>query len=104
MWGDSWQQRVRLAPLYLALTAANNLSRLPYWRPARSPRRWREGLSIVVPDRDAPAMLGEALTSLFRALQPVREPHQVIVVANGAPLTRYIGLRAQFPQVEFIHA
>ena len=104
MWGSSWLQRARLTPLYLALIAADRLGRLPWLRASPALPTWREGLSIVIPDRDAPAMLTDALKSLFRALEPVREPCQVIVVANGAPVDRYIGVRAQFPQVDFIHS
>jgi GT2 family glycosyltransferase/glycosyltransferase involved in cell wall biosynthesis len=103
-WGTNWRQRLRLAPLYLALAAADRIARFV---PARSPSRlppWRDGVSIVIPERDAPAMLAEALATVRHALDGVDEPHQVIVVANGTPEVAYGGLKAQFPEVEFVHA
>jgi GT2 family glycosyltransferase/SAM-dependent methyltransferase/glycosyltransferase involved in cell wall biosynthesis len=101
-WGTSWRQRLRLAPLYLALRAADRLA--PMMR-AVSPRAtvpWRTGLSIVIPERDAPDMLRAALASLAVALERVAEPVQVIVVANGAPAARYADLQRDFPAVEFV--
>ena len=102
-WGTSWRQRLRLAPLYFALAAADRLAAAV---PARPPRRlpsWRKGVSIVIPERAAPAMLAEALATVRHALDRVDEPHQVIVVANGTPAAAYGDLKAQFPEVEFAH-
>ncbi len=68
--------------------------------PARAPRRlprWREGISVVIPERDAPAMLAEALASVLRALDAVAEPRQVIVVTNGTPGAAYADLERHFP-------
>jgi GT2 family glycosyltransferase/glycosyltransferase involved in cell wall biosynthesis len=104
MWGTSWRQRLRLAPLHLALAAADGWSRAPWLRPPAQPGPWREGLSVVIPDRDAPAMLAEALASLFGALAAVDEPHQVIVVANGAKADVYADLRTRFGAVEWIQS
>lgn len=64
---------------------------------------WRAGVSVVIPERDAPAMLGDALASLEVALADAGEPSQVIVVANGAPRERYAGVAARFRNVEWIH-
>src|SRR5829696_7838955 len=104
MWGNGWGQRLRLAPLYLAVITADRLGRIPHRRKPRAMPRWRDGLSIIIPDRDAPDMLGQAVKSLLRALEPVREPWQIIVVANGAPIERYLRFRAAYPQIEFIHS
>ena len=49
-------------------------------------------------------MLAEALATVRHALAGVDEPHQVIVVANGTPAGAYDDLKAQFPEVEFVHA
>src|SRR4051794_39852036 len=102
MWGTTWVQRIRLAPIYLAMNAADRIGRIKYRRKPLAMPPWREGVSVIIPDRDAPGMLTEALESLYRALKPVDEPHQVIVVANGAPIDHYASVRVQFPQVEFV--
>lgn len=103
MWGTSWRQRLRLAPLYVAMAAADGIAALlPAARPPRY-GRWGPGISVIIPERDAPAMLAEALASLHGALARVDEPWQVIVVANGAPQAAYGEVRARFPDVEWIH-
>jgi GT2 family glycosyltransferase/glycosyltransferase involved in cell wall biosynthesis len=61
-------------------------------------------VSIVIPDRDAADMLAAALASVDVALQPIDEPKQVIVVANGAPESAYADIRAAFAHVEFVHS
>ncbi|MEP7205517.1 MAG: glycosyltransferase [Casimicrobiaceae bacterium] len=99
-WGTSWKQRVRLAPLYLAVTAADAIRA---WRPRRHSARqdWQPGISVVIPERDAPAMLDEALAALYAALHQVPEPHRVIVVANGSRENDYADLRVRWPQVQW---
>src|SRR2546423_15394583 len=102
MWGPSLRQRLRLLPLFCALRAAETLRKL-----ARRPRRqpvFQPGISIVIPDRDAPDMLRLALQSADDAGAQLNEPCQVFVVANGAPRERYSDLRAQFPHVEWVHS
>ena len=100
-WGLSWRQRLRLAPLFLAQVAADFCARLvPPAAPPRLPP-WQDGISIVIPERDAPAMLGEALASLQRALAAVPGPAQVIVVVNGADPAAYAELRRAYPDVQF---
>jgi GT2 family glycosyltransferase len=103
MWGTTFRQRVRLLPLYCALAVADRLAPLAPRRRAAGPGAWRPGVSVVVPDRDAPAMLGEALAALDAALAAIDEPSQVIVVANGAPAAVYAEVRARFPRVEWVH-
>src|SRR5512133_1908371 len=103
MWGTRWPQRVRLGPLYLALHAADALAtRSLNDHPGRDD--YRPGVSIVIPDRDAADMLAAALASVDVALQPIDEPKQVIVVANGAPESAYAEIRAAFAHVEFVHS
>jgi GT2 family glycosyltransferase len=103
MWGATLLQRLRLGPLYLALRGADALGRALAPRPAAPATQWRPGVSVVIPDRDAPEMLAEALASVLAALERIDEPHQVVVVANGAPLDVYADVRAAFPAVEFVH-
>jgi GT2 family glycosyltransferase len=101
MWGTSWRQRLRLLPLDAAMALADRLP-VPVRR-APAPGAWRPGVSVIVPDRDAPAMLAEALGSLRHALGRCDEPAQVVVVANGAPPAAYDDVRARFPEVEWVH-
>ncbi|MEO7810982.1 MAG: glycosyltransferase [Usitatibacter sp.] len=64
---------------------------------------WREGISVVIPDRDAPGLLAQALASVEAALVHFAEPHQVIVVANGAPRERYDAIVERYPSLELVH-
>jgi len=59
---------------------------------------------VVIPERDAPAMLAEALASLAAAFHEVTEPRQIVVVANGAAPSTYDGVKARFPAVEWVHS
>ena len=102
-WGSSTRQRLRLLPLYAAVAAGDALGRLAPPRRVPRPSTWAPGLSIVIPERDAPALLADALDSLYAALARVREPHQTIVVVNGAPLAAYEALRARFAGVRWVH-
>src|SRR5690349_21485980 len=49
-------------------------------------------------------MLREALACLREALRSVREPSQVVVVANGAPRDAYRALTRDYPEVEWEHS
>src|SRR2546426_7579027 len=65
MWGTSPRQRLRLRPLEGALRSADWLgARGLWWRGVNATREWPPGVSIVIPERDAPAMLSEALASV----------------------------------------
>ena len=103
MWGTTLRQRLRLMPLYGALAVADRLAPFVPAHRARALGPWQPGVSVVVPDRDAPAMLAEALASLDVALAAIDEPSQVVVVANGAPAGVYAEVRARFPEVEWVH-
>lgn len=101
-WGTTWRQRLRLAPLYLALLAAR---RFPATRPRREPPpAAATGITVVIPERDSPEMLDATLAALFTALDRVGEPTQVVVVVNGAARERYDALRARFAAAEFVHS
>jgi GT2 family glycosyltransferase len=105
MWGTHFRQRLRLAPLYVALAAADRAAAVS---PRRSPQvkcgAWRPGISMVIPDRDAPDLLHEALASIGIALEAITEPVQIVVVANGAPRERYQAVLEKHPFVELIHS
>jgi GT2 family glycosyltransferase len=102
MWGTHWRQRVRLAPLYLAIAAADGLA--PFVRHRRAARLppARPGVSVIIPERDAPDLLHHALRSAVESLAALGEPSEIIVVVNGAPATRYEMLAAAFPAVHWI--
>lgn len=103
MWGTSFRQRLRLTPLHAALRLAR------YAPPgnAAAPRGecasgWQPGITVIIPERDAPDMLAEALASVARASAAVDEPAQVIVVVNGTSEDVHAPLRAAHPDAEWI--
>jgi GT2 family glycosyltransferase len=104
VWGTSFRQRLRLAPLFGAMVAGDLVSR--FLPAARQPRLtpWRPGVSVIIPERDAPAMLADALGALDMALARIAEPHQVIVVVNGATRDHYASIAARHPAVEFMYS
>jgi len=59
---------------------------------------------VIIPERDAPVMLGEALASLAAAFSEFAEPGQIVVVANGAAPSTYDEVKARFPAVEWVHS
>lgn len=95
---------MRLAPFFVALKAADRLATTTQRTRARSLAHWRPGISLVIPERDAPEMLAVALQSAFDALAEIDEPHQVVVVVNGAPLAKYDALVARFPTMQIVHS
>jgi GT2 family glycosyltransferase len=100
-WGTSTRQRLRLGPLYAALRLAD---RWPATRVAAPAGAFTPGVSVVIPERDAPDMLAEALASLRDAAANTGEPVQVIIVANGAPRERYNGILGRFPELDLVHS
>ena len=102
MWGTQFRQRLRLAPLYLAVALVDCFAPTRR-RPLPAAATWREGVSVVIPDRDAPELLAQALDSLDAALANIAEPYQIIVVANGVPKMRYAAILERWPTLEFVH-
>jgi GT2 family glycosyltransferase/MoaA/NifB/PqqE/SkfB family radical SAM enzyme len=60
------------------------------------------GVSVLIPERDNVALLGDCLDSLSRAAAHVAEPLEVIVVVNGSEPALYTGLREKHPQVKWL--
>ena len=102
-WGTTWKQRLRLAPLYLALVLARRFPAAAA-PAADSSAPIGTGLTVVIPERDSPEMLDATLAALHLALDRVAEPTQVVVVVNGAARDRYDTLRTRFPEAEFLHS
>jgi GT2 family glycosyltransferase len=103
-WGSGARQRLRLAPLFLSLAIAD---RVGGSMRARSNRAvfppWRPGISIIIPERDSPALLLKALDSLRAALEAIDEPKQIVVVANGAERDVYADVASKYPALEWVH-
>jgi GT2 family glycosyltransferase len=70
----------------------------------RSIGAWPPGVSVVIPERDAPDMLRETLACARAALRDLGEAAQVVVVANGAPKDTYAALARDYPEVEWEHS
>lgn len=104
MWGTSWRQRLRLAPLALAIAAADRLAPFARARRTAPAQPWAPGITAIIPERDAAPMLEANLAALAAALDRVDEPRQIVVVANGAPRSAYDGVAARFPGVEWVHS
>jgi GT2 family glycosyltransferase/glycosyltransferase involved in cell wall biosynthesis len=103
-WGAGVRQRLRLTPLFLSLAIADRVGGALRTRTARlALPPWRAGLSIIIPERDSPQLLLNALASLHDALDAVDEPCQVVVVANGAARNAYDEVVAKYPQLEWVH-
>ena len=67
--------------------------------PASSPSV--AGVSILVPERGTPDILAESLTALSSALRNIDEPHQTLIVVNGAASADYADLMARFDSAEW---
>ena len=91
------------APLYFATNTASVLARLApgRWRARPRDDGARPGVSVIVPERGTPDLLDETLAALAAALARVDEPHQTVVVVNGAPRDDYRDLAARHPDVEW---
>ena len=84
-------------PLALALFGADALARLRPG-PARIARGRRgRGISVIVPERGTPDLLADTLSALDAALARIAEPHQVVVVVNGAAREDYAALLTRWP-------
>jgi GT2 family glycosyltransferase len=65
-------------------------------------RAYNPGVSVVIPERGNPQLLGGCLRSVWQAAANVSEPLEVIVVVNGSPRRDYIELVEQYPQVKWL--
>jgi GT2 family glycosyltransferase len=105
-WWTSAADFLRFVPLFAAVLGAGVAAKLHSgrWRgPGTRARRWRPGLSVLIPERGTPERLAETLGALVAALAGIDEPTEVIVMVNGAPIRDYSALRALHPQVVFLH-
>jgi GT2 family glycosyltransferase len=60
------------------------------------------GVSVLIPERENLALLGDCLESLARAALHITEPLEVIVMVNGSPSSLYAGLREKYPHVKWL--
>jgi GT2 family glycosyltransferase/MoaA/NifB/PqqE/SkfB family radical SAM enzyme len=63
-----------------------------------------DGVSVIIPERDAPEMLAECLQALEASLSRLDVPKQVIIVCNGTPAESYAQLQEQFPAYQWCFA
>lgn len=96
-------REIALAGLYLAMRLSDRLGRrlkalhrLPPHRP------FQPGLSVLIPERSQPDLLGECLASVDAACAEVSEPCEVIVVVNGSPRLHYDDLVRRYQRVRWI--
>ncbi|MEP6941838.1 MAG: glycosyltransferase [Betaproteobacteria bacterium] len=93
-----------MAPLHAAVALADRLAGRARRDPLpRAHEATGVGISVVIPDRDAPELLMRALDSVRSALEGLTEPSQVVVTTNGAPSERYAEVARAHPHTEFVH-
>ncbi len=106
-WWTSTADLLRFAPLFAAVLAAGIVAKLRsgHWRaPSARQRRWKPGLSVLIPERGTPDRLAETLDALAIALAAVDEPVEVVVMVNGTPIADYTALQIRHPAVLFRHS
>jgi GT2 family glycosyltransferase len=64
---------------------------------------WRQGVSIIIPERGSPQMLEACLEHLGRATSRITETTEVIVVVNGSTPADYGTLQSKYPEVRWLH-
>lgn len=69
-----------------------------------APLDWGRGVSVIIPERESPDLLLEALRSAYRAAEGVREPVECIVVVNGAKLSLYADIARRLKQVRWLYS
>jgi len=72
------------------------------WRWARPAAKGGSGISVVVPSRDTPDILGATLRGAAAALARVEEAGELVVVVSGAEEAGYAGLRREFPKARWL--
>jgi GT2 family glycosyltransferase len=92
----------RFIPLYLALWAARLGSLAP--PRLRQPQPWGLGISVLIPESATPELLAKTLAHAEVALSAITEPHEIVVMVNGAPAALYQALQATHPSVVWLFA
>lgn len=97
---------LRLVPLLLAVQASRALAPLLSAVPRKRAKRlnWNPGISIIIPERSTPALLGDCIRSALTAAERLGGPTEMIVVVNGAPLQSYAHLQCKYPAVRWLHS
>ncbi|PWT85977.1 MAG: hypothetical protein C5B56_13190 [Proteobacteria bacterium] len=71
------------------------------WRARSSHHEHKEGVSILIPERDSPDELAACLTGVRAAIAEWQEPVEIIVVVNGAAPAKYRALQQLHPAVQW---
>lgn len=69
-----------------------------------APLDWGTGVSVIIPERESPDLLAEALASARMAGKQIAEPLECIVVVNGASLSLYRDIARDMPEVRWLYA
>ncbi len=99
-------RHLRYVPPALTFALSDVVARLAAPAPAKpaAPLAWGRGVSVVIPERGAAAMLAPCLEHLAAALARIDEPAETIVVVNGSDLADYAALAAAHPDVRWLHS
>ncbi|MEO8672867.1 MAG: glycosyltransferase [Tahibacter sp.] len=93
----------RFVPLYLATAAAGLWARFfpGTWQGRDQARVDAPGITVLIPERGTPDVLGATLRAAVVATALLGEPVRILVVVNGAPREDYASLQSEFTQVEW---
>lgn len=68
------------------------------------PLEWGTGVSVIIPERESPDLLVEALRSARAAGKQIAEPLECIVVVNGASLALYRDIARDMKEVRWLYS
>lgn len=90
---------------YMLCRFTSRLGRITHGDSIHSPPVRCEGIgvSVIIPERDNPALLKTCVDAVLNALAQTGEPFQLIVVANGTPASHYLALKTEYPAIEWEH-
>lgn len=102
-----WIARTFALGLDITLRAAEFAgSMLPPIRSGRTTAKdleiMRPGISIIIPERDSPALLTECIEALEASLALLAEPSDIVVVVNGSSSEDYAKLRDTYPAIQWL--
>lgn len=101
---EKLQRRLRLLPLFATVRIVRFLAWVipgsRQWHPTR-PGPWQPGISVLIPERGTPDLLGETLEAAVAAARRVSESTEIVVLVNGEPRTSYEELASRWPNVRW---
>ena len=103
---DLVSRRLRLLPLQAAVALGDWLGQALRKRnsaPPSFPQTSSPGISVVIPERANPHLLGLCLESVVAAGRELSEPFEIVVVVNGSNPADYTPLTNRFADVRWLH-